>query len=199
MSTTQSAAPVRLEHVSRRRRLWGDAIIVSSLLNELRLRVTTAVYGISRADSNLVTLIVIGAFGGAIRRAAAAPRTQVRKARSSPTAVGDTMIGAATAKETLESIAGHPARDITPAAALITLALVVHLFRPAVRRSVRAVEEAGRDVVAEARRIGEAIGRVGICHPTLHVPPANPRTETFNRAGPSERLTTPRLRDCGLG
>ena len=162
MSTTQSAAPVRLEHVSRRRRLWGDAIIVSSLLNELRLRVTTAVYGISRADSNLVTLIVIGAFGAAIRRAAAAPRTQVRKARSSPTAVGDTMIGAATAKETLESIAGHPARDITPAAALITLALVVHLFRPAVRRSVRAVEEAGRDVVAEARRIGEAIGRVGI-------------------------------------
>ena len=162
MSTTQSAAPVRLEHVSRRRRLWGDAIIVSSLLNELRLRVTTAVYGISRADSNLVTLIVIAAFGAAIRRAAAAPRTQVRKARSSPTAVGDTMIGAATAKETLESIAGHPARDITPAAALITLALVVHLFRPAVRRSVRAVEEAGRDVVAEARRIGEAIGRVGI-------------------------------------
>jgi hypothetical protein len=45
---------------------------------------------------------------------------------------------------------------------LITLALVVHSFRPAVKRSVRVMEEAGRDVVAEARRTGDAIGRVGI-------------------------------------
>jgi hypothetical protein len=48
MPTTRSAPPVRLEHVSRRRRLWGDAIIGSSLLNELRHRIMTAVYGISR-------------------------------------------------------------------------------------------------------------------------------------------------------
>ena len=162
MPTTQSALPVRLEHVSRRRRLWGDAIIVSSLLNELRHRIMTAVYGISRADSNLVTLLVIAAFGAEIRRAAAAPRTQVRRVRSSPTAIGDSMIGVAAAKETLDSIAGHPSRDVRPAAALVTLALVVHLFRPAVKRSVRVMEEAGRDVVAEARRIGDAIGRVGI-------------------------------------
>jgi hypothetical protein len=135
---------------------------VSSLLNELRHRITTAVYGISRADSNLVTLIVIAAFGASIRRAAAAPGTQVRKVRSSPTAVGDTMIGVAAAKETLDSIAGRPSRDVTPAAALITLALVVHLFRPAVKRSVRGMQEAGRDVVAEARKIGDAIGRFGI-------------------------------------
>jgi hypothetical protein len=162
MPTAQAAPPVRLEHVSRRRRMWGDAIIVSSLLNELRRRITTAVYGISRADSNLLTLIVLGAFGAAMRRAAAAPRTQVRKARSSPTALGDSMIAAAAAKETLDSIAGNPSRDMTPAAALITLALVVHLFRPAVRRLVRAIEEAGRDVLVEARKIGDAIGRVGI-------------------------------------
>jgi hypothetical protein len=162
MPATQSAPLVRLEHLSRPRRLWGDAIIVSSLLNEFRHRITTAVYGISRADSNLVMLIVIAAFGAEIRRAAAAPRTQVRKVRSSPTAVGDTMIGVVAAKETLDSIAGRPSRDTTPAAALITLALVVHLFRPAVKRSVRAIEEAGRDVAAEARRIGDAIGRFGI-------------------------------------
>jgi hypothetical protein len=135
---------------------------VSSLLNELRHRIMTAVYGISRADSNLVTLLVIAAFGAEIRRAAAAPRTQVRRVRSSPTAIGDSMIGVAAAKETLDSIAGHPSRDVRPAAALVTLALVVHLFRPAVKRSVRVMEEAGRDVVAEARRIGDAIGRVGI-------------------------------------
>jgi hypothetical protein len=162
MPTTQSTLPVRLEHVSRRRRLWGDAIIVSSLLNELRQRITAAVFGISRADSNLVALFVIAALGAAGRRAAAAPRTQVRKARSSPTALSDTVIGVAAAKETIDSIAGHPSRDMAPAAALITLALVVHSFRPAVRRSVRAMEGAGRQVAAQARRIGDAIGRVGI-------------------------------------
>ena len=162
MPTTQSALPVRVEHVSRRRRLWGDAIIVSSLLNELRQRITAAVFGISRADSNLVALFVIAALGAAGRRAAAAPRTQVRKARSSPTALGDTMIGVAAARETIDSIAGHPSRDMAPAAALITLALVVHSFRPAVKRSVRAMEGAGREVAVQARRIGDAIGRVGI-------------------------------------
>ena len=41
---------------------------------------------------------------------AAAPGTLVRNVRSSPTAVGDTMIGAAVAKETVNSIAGHPIR-----------------------------------------------------------------------------------------
>ena len=162
MPPTQSASPVRLEHVSPARRLGGDGIIVFGLLNELRHGVMARVFGTSRGDSNLVTLFAIAAFAAALRRAAAAPRTQVRRVRSSPTAVGDTMIGAAAARETIDSIAGHLSRDTSSAAALITFALVVHSFRPAVERALRAMWEAYRGLIAEAHKVGAAIRRFGI-------------------------------------
>ena len=111
--------------------------------------------------SNLVTLIAIGAFARALHRIAAAPRTQARKVRSSPTLVGDTMIGTAALKETLDSVAGHPSRDTSSAAALIVFAVLAHSFRPAVERSLRAVRESFRAFKAEARRIGSAIRRYG--------------------------------------
>jgi hypothetical protein len=150
------------QHVSRARRLGGDAIIVFSLLNERRHRIMPAVFGVAREYSNLVTLFAIAAFVRALRRAAAAPRTQVRRIRSSPTRVGDTMVGTAAAKETIDSIAGHPSRDISTAAALIGFAVVVHSFLPAVERSLRAMWEAYRGPIAEARKVGGAIRRFGI-------------------------------------
>ncbi len=162
MPAAKPAPVVRLEHVSRARRAWGDAIIVGSLLNELRHRFVTAVSGVSRGDSNLVTLFVIAAVWAGFRRAAAAPGTQVRKARSSPTAVGDTVIGVAAAREAVDSIAGRPSRDRSSAAALIAFAVVVHLFRPAVQRSLRAMWEAYRGVIAEVRKVWAAIRRFGI-------------------------------------
>ena len=87
------------------------------------------VFGMPREHSNVMTLFVIAAFVRALQRAAAAPGTQVRKARSSPTAVGDTIIGAAAARETVNSIAGHPARDTPSAAALIAFALTAYGLR----------------------------------------------------------------------
>ena len=56
-----------------------------------------------------MTLFVLAALARGALHAAATPGNQVRKARSSPTAAGDTMIGAALARETVNSIAGHPA------------------------------------------------------------------------------------------
>jgi hypothetical protein len=92
---------------------------------------------------------------------AAAPRTEVRKVRSSPTAVGDTMIGAAALKETLDSVAGYPSGDTSSAAALIVFAVLAHTFRPVVEGSLGAVAESVRGVIAEARRIGSSIRRYG--------------------------------------
>ena len=109
----------------------GDAVLAFRLLNEARHRIMYRVFGMPREHSNLMTLFVIAAFVRALQRAAAAPGTQVRKARSSPTAVGDTMIGAAVARETVNSIAGHPARDTPFAVALIALAMTVYTFRAA--------------------------------------------------------------------
>ena len=161
MPHTQSAPPLRLEHVSGTRRFLGDAIIAVRVLNEARHRAMAAVFGIPRDGSNLVTLIVIGACARALQRVAAAPRTQVRKVRSSPTVVGDTMIATAVLKETVDSVAGQPSRDTSSAAALIVFAVLVHSFRPAVERSLRAVGESVRGVIAEARKVRAAIGRYG--------------------------------------
>jgi len=161
MPPRQSAPPLPFERVSEERRFLGDAIIAIRVLNEARHRTVAAVFGVPRDGSNLVTLIAIGAFARALHRIAAAPRTQARKVRSSPTLVGDTMIGTAALKETLDSVAGHPSRDTSSAAALIVFAVLAHSFRPAVERSLRAVRESFRAIKAEARRIGSAIRRYG--------------------------------------
>lgn len=131
------------------------------MLNEALQRAVTRVFGVPRDSSSLVTLIVIGACARALHRVAAAPGTQVRKVRSSPTVVSDTMIGADALKETLDSVAGHPSRDTPSAAALIVFAVLAHSFRPAVEGSLRAVGESIRGVISEARKIRSAIRRYG--------------------------------------
>ena len=153
MPPAQSTPPSSLKHVSPERLLVGDAIILFRILSEARDRVVARVFGVGKEDSTLVTLIVLGAVARALRRIAAAPRKQVRKVRSSPTAVGDAMIGTAALKETIDSIAGHPSRETSSAAALIAVAVLAHLSRPAVAGLLREVRESFRAVIAEGRRL----------------------------------------------
>jgi hypothetical protein len=162
MPPTQSAPPVRPEHMSSARLFVGDVMIAFQVLNEVRHRIVTGSLGVPREHSNFVTLFVIAAIGGALGRTAAAPRTQVRKVRSSPTAVGDTMIGVSAAREALDSVAGHPSRDMSSAAVLIAFAVVVHSFRPVIERSLRAVRQSLRELIAEAHRVRGVMRRWGI-------------------------------------
>lgn len=140
----------------------GDSVIAFALLNEARHRIVSRTYGISREHSNLIALFVIAGFVRGVKRAAAAPGNQVRKARSSPTAVGDTMIGAAMAKEAVNSIAGHPARDTPFAATLIALAVTVHAFRTPMRRLLHGVRQSLRHVVGAAHKARAVMRRWGI-------------------------------------
>ena len=68
------------------------------------------------------------------------------------------MIATAAFKETVDSIAGHPSRDTSFAAALIVLAVLAHSFRPAVRprlrKSVRAVITRGSQTPGLVRSPG---------------------------------------------
>jgi putative oligomerization/nucleic acid binding protein len=166
MSATQSTRHGP-KHISPERLLVGYLIIVFRLL----VRAVGKAFGVSGEGSTLLTLIVIASVARGVRRAFAAPRAQVRKARSSPHAVGDTVIATAAFKETVDSIAGHPSRKTSFAAGLIVFAVLAHSVRPAaaaLRKTVRAVITAGlrvrawfaargsmiaartRDVVAEA-------------------------------------------------
>jgi hypothetical protein len=161
MPQVRSASPPRPEGVSETRRFVGDAIIAIRVLNEAVQQGVSRVFGVPRAGSSLVTLFVIGASARAIRRVGAAPRTQVRKARSSPTAAADAMLGVAALKETLDSVAGPPSRHRSSAAALIVVAVLAHSFRPAVERSLGAIRESVRDVISEVRKLRTAIARYG--------------------------------------
>ena len=89
------------------------AVLVGYLIVLFRFLVgaVARAFGVSGEGSTLLTLIVIGSAARGVRRVFAAPRKQVRKARSSPNLAGNTMIATAAFKETVDSIAGRPSRD----------------------------------------------------------------------------------------
>jgi hypothetical protein len=141
MSATQST-PHGLKDIGPERLLVGYLIILFRLL----VRAVERVFGVSGEGSTILTLVVIGSVTRAVHRAFTAPRRQVRRARSSPNFAGDTMIASAAFKETVDSIAGHPSRDMSFAAGLIVFAVLMHSFRPAVgalRQSAGAVMTQG--------------------------------------------------------
>ncbi|HYB28044.1 MAG TPA: hypothetical protein VEF89_15605 [Solirubrobacteraceae bacterium] len=176
MADTQSPPRHRPEHLGGVRLFVGDAVIAFRLLNEARHRVVSGVLGMPREHSNLMTLFVLGASVRALQRAAAAPGTQVRKARSSPTAVGDTIIGVTAAKETVNSIAGHPARDTPFAVELIALVMTVYAFRAAIKRLLHAVRPSLHRIAAAAHRVRAVMRRWGISPSDIPLAPgANSR------------------------
>ena len=182
MFETQSSPPRRRERLSGVRLFAGDSVVAFRLLNEARHRIVSRVSGMSREDSNLMTLFVFAALVRGVNRAAAAPGKQVRKARSSPTAVGDTMIGAGVTSETVNSIAGHPARDTPFAAALIAFALALHAFRQPIRRLLHAVRQQLRHVVGAAHRVRAVMRRWGISPSNIPVLPGASRADDEDRA-----------------
>jgi hypothetical protein len=141
--------PHDLRHITPERLLVGDLIILFRLLD----RAVARAFGISGDSSTLLTLIIIGSFARGVRRVSAAPRTQVRKARSSPTFAGDTLIATGAVKETVDSIAGHPGRDTSYAAALIAFAVLAHSSRPAVTKSLHAARTSVRTVITEGLKL----------------------------------------------
>lgn len=155
MSATRST-PHGPEHISPERLLVGDLIVLFRLL----ARAVGKTFGVSGEDSTLLTLIVIGSAARAVRRASTAPRTQVRKARSSPNFAGDTVIATAAVKETVDTIAGHPSRDTPFAVALIAFAVLAHSFRPAVAGSLGALRNV-RAVITEGFRFRAQVAARG--------------------------------------
>ncbi|MBV9002296.1 MAG: hypothetical protein JO304_24790 [Solirubrobacterales bacterium] len=188
MFETQSPPPRRRERLSGVRLFVGDSVIAFRLLNEARHRIMSRVSGMSREHSNLMTLFVLAALVRGLNRAAAAPGKHVRRARSSPTAVVDTMIGAGVARETVNSIAGRPARDTPFAVALIALALALHAFRQPMRRLLHAVRQWLRHVVGAAHRVRAVMRRWGISPSNIPVLPGASRAVDEDRA-PTEALS----------
>ena len=152
--------------LSGARRFFGDVIIGFGVLNEIRHRVTAVVFGADRGwRSNLVTIIVLAWTGDAIHRVIAAPGAQVRKARASPTIVGDSLIAAGALSEGIDRVTIRRTKAVASTAALIVFALVAHAIRQPVVRSLRAIRATIRTGLTAERRARDAIRRYGAEQP----------------------------------
>jgi hypothetical protein len=149
MSTTQSTPHGLKQDISPERLLVGYLIILFGLL----VRAVRRVFGVSGEGSTLLTLVVVGSVARGVRRVFAAPRKEIRKARSSPNFAGNTMIATAAFKETVDRIAGRPSRDKSFAAALIVFAVLTHSGRPAVAGSLGALRKSVRSVITQGLRL----------------------------------------------
>jgi hypothetical protein len=130
------------------RRLFGDTRLVFLLLNEVRHRIVARLFGVSRKDSNLVTIFAIGSLAGVLRAGA----TRLRGIRLRPS-VAETAIGAAVLKETVHGIAGDRSRGTPLFAALIAFVVLEKSFGPALRGTFRGVRGSFRAVMASLRRV----------------------------------------------
>jgi hypothetical protein len=157
MSATQPTPHGRRQGISPERLLVGYLIVLFRVL----VRAVERVFGVSGDGSTLLTLVVIGSVARGVRRIFATPGTQVRKARSSPNFAGNTTIATATFKETVDSIAGRPSRDMPFAAELIAFAVLAHSLRPAVAGSFGALRKSVRTVITQGLRLRAWFARRG--------------------------------------
>lgn len=142
MSAAQSTRHGPKQEIPPERLLVGYLIVLFAFL----VRAVGRAFGVSGEGSTLLTLVVLGSAARGVRRVFAAPRKQMRKARSSPNFAGNALIATGGFKETIDSIAGQPSRDTSFAAALIVFAVLTHSLRPAVaglRKSVGALMTQG--------------------------------------------------------
>jgi hypothetical protein len=130
------------------RLLFGDATLVFLLLNEVRHRIIARLFGVSRKDSNLVSVFAVGTVVAAF----AAGATRLRRARVRPS-LPEAAIGAAVLKETAHGIAGDWSRATPFFAGLIVLVALEKSFGPALRGSLRGVRRSFHGVRVSVRRV----------------------------------------------
>ena len=130
------------------RLFFGDAAIVFLLLNDVRHRMVARVFGTSRDDSNVVTVLALGSAAVAVHGTAARLRAIPRRPSGA-----ESVIGAAALREAALGIAGAPSRAVPAAGALVAFALVGRSSRPAVRAALRTTRGSVRSVVTAPLRL----------------------------------------------
>jgi hypothetical protein len=130
------------------RLFFGDAAIVFLLLNNVRHRMVARVFGTSRDDSNVVTVLALGSAAVAVHGTAARLRTIPRHPSGT-----DSVIGAAVLREAALGIAGAPTRAVPAAGALVALALVGRSSRPVLRGALRTTRGSVRSVMTAPLRL----------------------------------------------
>jgi hypothetical protein len=126
-----------------------DVIVGFALANHVRHLVIERVFGVSRENSNLMTVIALGSAAVGVQHAVS--RVTLR----GPSAV-DAGIGAVLLKEATHRVAGDWSRTTPLFGAFLTLALLDRSFGPMVRASVHGVRRslhAGHSGVRAVRSV----------------------------------------------
>jgi hypothetical protein len=157
-----ASARDRLEDYGGLRLLVSDTRVALLLLDEARCAVVARLFGVSRDDSVLVSIIAVGA----LAHAAHATTAGVIEGQSWPS-TGDSLIGVSALRESAHWLAGDLYRDTPIFGTLIAFAFLATSLRPVLRGSVRGIKIASRDARAGFdHRYGHLLGR----HRPLRVP-----------------------------
>ena len=132
---------IALEDVAGARLLVSDVRTALLLVDEARYRGINRLFGVSRDQSWLVTLIALAL----VAHAAHEKSDQLLRGPGGPTRA-DVALGAATLRELLAGIAGPSSRDTPLFATVVTVAVVGALVRPGLSRTVHGIRTSAHHV-----------------------------------------------------
>ena len=118
-----------------------DVLMVLMVVNELRHRVVTRIFGVSREQSNSVTVVATGMLADRVGAAAVALPSAAALA-----------LGAAAVKETVNSVAGPSSRVVPRFGALLAFAVLAGSVSPFLRGSAQGLRQFADGCRAGARR-----------------------------------------------
>jgi hypothetical protein len=116
-----------------------DSRLAFTVLNHLRYQALNRVFGTSREQANLLTVVLL--LGAADRASATA-----RRIRGMRLGVSNASLGAIALREATLGVAGPSARQIPGFAALVAFALLGGLAAPGLRRTAHRMRAAERRV-----------------------------------------------------
>jgi hypothetical protein len=120
----------RREDYDGLRLLLSDVRVVGKLLNEARYHSVARLFGVSREDSVLVTVVALGALAAAGQRKAA----KLLQGPPLPE-LGNVLLGGTGVGGLVQSVAGDVSQEIPGFGALVVLAVIATSMRPVARRS----------------------------------------------------------------
>jgi hypothetical protein len=145
-----------LEDVEGIRLLTSDLTTLALLLNEARYRTMQRVFGLSREQANVATVVLLLA-------ATAATHEKAMKAVKAPggLTVPDVALTVGVAREAMHGVAG-PSFDKVPLfGTLLALAALAHISRPVVSRTTHAIHtRTHKALLAFEHRYGHHVRRL---------------------------------------
>jgi hypothetical protein len=134
----------RLEDYDGLRLLISDIRTIGKLLNEARYLTTERLFGVSREDSALVTIVAVGSL------VAVGQQTAAKLTHGPPLPeLGNVLLSGAGISQVVHGIGGETSAEIPGFAALVVLTVVATSIRPVVSRSWH-----GARTAAHATRMG---------------------------------------------